>query len=168
MDQKFHEAYLITGTNLGNRWANIERAASEIEQHTGTILRRSSIFETEPWGITDQPGFYNQVLQIATLLQPEELLAKTLLIEEKMGRIRAERYGARIIDIDILFFDDLIMNTAQLTIPHPRIAERNFVLAPLAETAPHLVHPQLHQTITALWKASVDQLGVKKIARNVR
>ncbi|MGN7786761.1 2-amino-4-hydroxy-6-hydroxymethyldihydropteridine diphosphokinase [Niabella sp. 22666] len=162
-DQKIKETYLIMGTNLGNRKANLQRAIVEIEQHIGPILNASSVYETEPWGVTDQPGFYNQVLKVATSLNPQQLLTATLAIENEMGRIRAERYGARIIDIDILFFDDLVIDTDQLTIPHPRIIERNFVLAPLAEIAHDLVHPLLHQTISEIWKASKDQLGVKKI-----
>jgi len=163
MDQRIKETYLITGTNLGDRQANLQQARVEIEQNIGSILNCSSVYETEPWGVTDQPGFYNQVLKVATSLDPLQLLTATLAIEKAMGRVRAERYGARIIDIDILFFDDLVIDTDQLTIPHPRIIERNFVLAPLTEIAHDLVHPLLHQTISEIWKASKDQLGVKKI-----
>ncbi len=166
MDQKRNEIYLITGTNLGNRMANLQHAAAEIEQNIGQILTRSSVYETEPWGITDQPSFYNQVLKVATTLAPLPLLTATLAIEKEMGRIRAERYGARIIDIDLLFFDNLVIETQQLTIPHPRITERNFVLAPLAEIAPNMVHPVLQQTISEIWKAGKDTLGVKKVTSN--
>lgn len=151
------------GTNLGDRQANLQRAIVEIEQNIGSILDCSSVYETEPWGVTDQPSFYNQVLKVATSLDPLQLLTATLAIEKEMGRVRTGRYGARIIDIDILFFEDLVIETAQLTIPHPRITERNFVLAPLAEIAPDLVHPMSHQTISAIWDAGNDQLGVKKI-----
>ena len=154
------------GTNLGDRQANLQRAIVEIEQNIGSILDCSSVYETEPWGVTDQPSFYNQVLKVATSLDPLQLLTATLAIEKEMGRVRTGRYGARIIDIDILFFEDLVIETAQLTIPHPRITERNFVLAPLAEIAPDLVHPMSHQTISAIWGAGNDQLGVKKIAAN--
>lgn len=156
------------GTNLGDRPAHLQQAIVEIERNIGSILNCSSVYETEPWGVTDQPSFYNQVLKVATTLDPLQLLTATLAIEKEMGRVRAERYGARIIDIDILFFDDLVINTDQLTIPHPRITERNFVLAPLAEIAPDLVHPVLHQTISEIWTAGNDQLGVKKIASNER
>jgi 2-amino-4-hydroxy-6-hydroxymethyldihydropteridine diphosphokinase len=165
-DQKIKETYLIMGTNLGDRPANLQQAIVEIEQNIGKILDCSSVYETEPWGVSDQPSFYNQVLKVATSLDPLQLLTATLAIENEMGRVRTERYGARIIDIDILFFDDLVINTDQLTIPHPRITERNFVLAPLAEIAPDLVHPVSHQTISAIWGASEDQLGVKKIVAN--
>ncbi len=167
-DQKITETYLIMGTNLGDRPAHLQQAIVEIERNIGSILNCSSVYETEPWGVTDQPSFYNQVLKVATTLDPLQLLTATLAIEKEMGRVRAERYGARIIDIDILFFDDLVINTDQLTIPHPRITERNFVLAPLAEIAPDLVHPVLHQTISEIWTAGNDQLGVKKIASNER
>ncbi|WP_245957856.1 2-amino-4-hydroxy-6-hydroxymethyldihydropteridine diphosphokinase [Niabella yanshanensis] len=168
INQKIKETFLIIGTNLGDRPAHLQQAIAQIEENVGKILHRSSVYETEPWGITDQPSFYNQVLKVATTLNPLQLLTATLAIEKEMGRVRAERYGARIIDIDILFFDDLVINTGELTIPHPRITERNFVLAPLAEIAPHLVHPVLHQTISEIWSAGNDQLGVKKIASNER
>lgn len=151
------------GTNLGDRPAHLQQAIVEIERNIGSIVNCSSVYETEPWGVTDQPSFYNQVLKVATTLDPLQLLTATLAIEKEMGRVRAERYGARIIDIDILFFDDLVINTDQLTIPHPRITERNFVLAPLAEIAPDLVHPVVHQTISEIWTASNDRLGVKKV-----
>lgn len=163
MDEKLNRAYLITGTNLGNRQDNLKRAIVEIEKKIGSVASCSSVYETEPWGLNNQPSFYNQALSIDTALDVWSLLASTLAIEESMGRVRAERYGTRIIDIDILFFENMVINSEKLTIPHPRIRERNFVLAPLAEIAPNLVHPVLHQTIQELWKASDDRLGVKKI-----
>lgn len=168
MDHQLNEIYLITGTNLGDRQANLERAITEIEKHIGSIVARSGIYETEPWGITNQPSFYNQALKVNTAFDALSLLTATLAIEKEMGRIRAERYGTRIIDIDILFFENLIIRTDRLILPHPRIAERNFVLAPLAEIAPDLVHPVLNQTILELWTASSDQLEVKKTSSNER
>lgn len=164
MDNKPHEVFLITGTNLGDREANLQQAITEIEKKIGRMILFSSVYETEPWGITDQPSFYNQVLKINTTLNPLQLLTATLAIEKEMGRIRKERYGARLIDIDILFFDQVVMDTGTLTLPHPRIAERNFVLAPLAEIAPQLIHPLLHQTILQIWETCGDRLSVKKIA----
>lgn len=164
MDQKLNSTYLITGTNLGDRPANLRRAIVEIEKNIGSVSRCSSVYETEPWGLSNQPSFYNQVLKVNTTLDVWSLLATTLHIEEKMGRVRTERYGARVIDIDILFFENLVINSEKLTIPHPRIRERNFVLAPLAEIAPELVHPVLNQTMQELWTTSDDQLGVKKIS----
>lgn len=163
MDQKLNRAYLITGTNLGNRQDNLKRAIAEIEKKIGSVASCSSVYETEPWGLSNQPSFYNQALSIDTALDVWSLLASTLAIEASMGRVRAERYGTRIIDIDILFFENMVIHSEKLTIPHPRIRERNFVLAPLAEIAPALVHPVLHQTIQELWEASDDRLGVKKI-----
>ncbi|WP_262920221.1 2-amino-4-hydroxy-6-hydroxymethyldihydropteridine diphosphokinase [Niabella hibiscisoli] len=103
MDQPLKETYLITGTNLGDRQANLIRAITEIGHRIGSITDCSSIYETEPWGLTDQPNFYNQVLKVSTVLDPLALLEATLAIEKDMGRVRAERYGARVIDIDILF-----------------------------------------------------------------
>lgn len=143
---------------MGDRRKNIETALKLIEQNIGNIINSSSIYETEPWGITDQPGFYNLVLQLQTDLSAEEVLSTSLDIEKKMGRIRHLKYGSRVIDIDILFYNLDILQLPHLTIPHPRISERNFVLAPLAEIAPTLVHPVLDKSIEQLRKDCTDTL----------
>lgn len=158
-----NEAFLITGGNLGLRTEHLHRAASDIADICGPILKASGIYETMAWGYTHQPDFYNQVLQIKTHLDAFELLHTILEIEKKMGRERLIKMGPRIIDIDILFFNDDIINTKTLQIPHPRIAERKFVLEPLVEIAPQFIHPIFKQTISALLNICTDELAVHKI-----
>ena len=154
--------YLMIGGNIGNRLVNLENARKSIEQRCGPIQKQSSIFETEAWGFKDQPAFYNQALYIETALSPEELMAMLLAIEVSMGRERLIPLGPRTIDLDIIYFNQTIIDTPGLTIPHPRLAERNFVLAPLVEIAPDFVHPILHKTNSALYKASKDASVVHK------
>lgn len=133
-----------------------------IHERIGAVINISAVYETAAWGITEQPDFYNQVLLVATALQPEPLMQTILLIENEMGRVRKERYGPRIIDIDLLLFNDLIYNTALVTVPHPRISERRFVLEPLNEIAPHKIHPVFNQTVSQLLEACKDTSFVKK------
>ncbi len=163
MENNINNTYLIIGSNLGNRNLNLTEAAKLIQTYIGAIILQSSVYETEPWGISNQPAFYNQVLQVRTALDAEATLVAINMIENKMGRIRQEKYGARVIDIDILFFNDVIQHTDRLTIPHPRIAIRNFVLAPLEEIAANWVHPVLHKTVQTLWQECKDKLSVKKL-----
>ncbi|MBO9620421.1 MAG: 2-amino-4-hydroxy-6-hydroxymethyldihydropteridine diphosphokinase, partial [Niabella sp.] len=137
-----------------------------LEKEAGVIIKRSAIYETAAWGLTDQPDFYNQALEIATDLSPEQLMAVILNIETAMGRIREERYGPRTIDIDILLYGNFICDTPSVTIPHPRMTERRFVLTPLDEIAPDLVHPQLNKTIHELLGVTTDASLVKKMAGN--
>jgi 2-amino-4-hydroxy-6-hydroxymethyldihydropteridine diphosphokinase len=154
-----HVIYLSTGSNLGDRALNLRNAIASLipEVHP---LSQSSIYETEPWGYSDQPVFLNQVIKGSTILEPMELLKFLKEIEAFMGRQETFRFGPRIIDLDILFYDDLILDTPKLTIPHPRIAERAFVLIPLAEIAPDLIHPILMKTIQEL-KAGVDVSSIE-------
>jgi 2-amino-4-hydroxy-6-hydroxymethyldihydropteridine diphosphokinase len=134
------EVYLGLGTNKGERESNLRRAVDLIEElPTVKLVATSAIYETAPWGYTEQNDFLNMCLKIRTDLAPKKLLAKLQQIEEKLGRIREERWGPRVIDIDILIYDNLQVETAQLTIPHPRIEERSFVLIPLQELEPDLV-----------------------------
>lgn len=163
MENKVNEAYLIMGTNLGKRAGNLAIARKQIEENIGLVQKLSSIYETEPWGIADQPAFYNQAVKIHTPLSAIQVLACIHQIEHEMGRVRQEKYGARIIDIDILFFNDEVYNTVQLIIPHPRITERNFVLAPLAEIAPGFIHPVLQQPVSALLELSTDPLFAMRV-----
>lgn len=156
------QAYLLIGGNLGNRKENLEEACRRLEKEAGAIIKKSAIYETAAWGLTDQPDFYNQALQIATSLTPAQLMSVILGIETSMGRIREKRYGPRIIDIDILLYQDLICDTPSVTIPHPRITERRFALAPLDEIAPGLIHPQLNKTIRSLLAVVNDPSPVKK------
>jgi len=163
MENKVNETYLITGTNLGNRMEHLKTAIAFIEKDIGMLIKSSSVYETEPWGLSDQPAFYNQVLLVHTPLSAGEVLVAINKIEKAMGRIRGEKYGARTIDIDILFFNHERHNTETLTIPHPRITERNFVLMPLAEIAGTFIHPVLHQPINDLLLQSKDPLYVKRV-----
>ena len=158
-----NKAYLLTGGNEGDRYLNMQQARTNIEHICGQLLQVSSIYETVPWGKRDQPDFLNQVLHIGTILSPEELLRAILSIEEKGGRKRTVKNAPRTIDIDILFYNHLVLEKPGLSIPHPRIADRRFVLKPLDEISPEFVHPVLGKTIHQLLLECKDELGVKKI-----
>ncbi len=151
--------YLGLGTNLGSRLENLEAARVAMPPQV-TILRASQVYETPPWGYVDQPSFLNQVVEAQTHLSPRRLLIHLKSIEHRLGRVATFQYGPRLIDIDILFFGSQDLNLDGLIIPHPRLAERAFVLAPLAELAPDLVHPQSGQTIRQLL-AQIDRYGVQ-------
>jgi 2-amino-4-hydroxy-6-hydroxymethyldihydropteridine diphosphokinase len=144
-----HTIYLALGANLGDRAASL-RAAVEQLRGAVTIERMSAVYETEPAYLLDQPRFLNMAVRGHTTLEPAALLALLKQIERELGRVAAPRYGPRAIDIDILLYDDLALDTASLTIPHPRMAERPFVLAPLAELAPKLVPPGWDRPIGTL------------------
>ncbi len=145
-----HAAYIGIGSNLGNREKNCERAIRLLIEHGITVTKRSSMIETEPWGVREQPKFINMAVEIGTELDPEGLLSIFKKIEEEIGRLPASRWGPRIIDLDILLYDDLIMETPDLVIPHPGMSEREFVLKPLAEIAPEKMHPVLKKSIKSL------------------
>lgn len=159
-----NKAYLLTGGNLGNRAENLETAKRMIDERAGSVLKTSSVYETAAWGKTNQPDYLNQALMIKTPLQPNELLECLLQIEKELGRVRQEKYGSRTIDIDILFYGDSIMNTPRLVIPHPQLQNRRFVLEPLAEIDPALIHPVFNKTISTLLSECIDPLNVKKIS----
>jgi 2-amino-4-hydroxy-6-hydroxymethyldihydropteridine diphosphokinase len=158
-----NKAYLLTGGNEGDRFLHMQQARTNIELICGQLLLVSSIYETAPWGKTDQPDFLNQVILIDTKFSPEELLKSILSIEENGGRKRTVKNAPRTIDIDILFYNDLILEKPGLTIPHPRIAIRRFVLEPLNEISPEFVHPVLGKPMRQLLLECKDELGVKKI-----
>ena len=147
--QRLHRAYLGLGTNLGDRAANIAGALRRMADF-GTVAAVSSLYETEPWGIAEQPKFLNAACLLMTALPPHDLLVALKHIEQAMGRTPTVRNGPRLIDIDILFYDDVILATPGLTIPHARLHERSFVLRPLLEIAPDVVHPVLKRTVCAL------------------
>lgn len=157
-----HYAYLLTGGNIGDRIMNLEQACELIEKNTGTVLEKSNVYETAAWGVTEQDPFLNQVVLVSTTLPAEKLLDTLLYIEQQLGRKRIEKMGPRTIDIDILFYNSEIISSPHLTVPHPRIANRRFVLTPLNEIAPDFVHPVLKKTITELLEICPDQLEVKK------
>lgn len=149
-----HVVYLGLGSNLGDRFLNLKAAQTALAPHL-RILAASPVYETAPWGYVDQPSFLNQVLHLETDLAPIALLATLKQAEVGLGRKASFRYGPRLIDIDILFYDDLVMASPDLVIPHPRLAERAFVLVPLADLAPEFPHPILGKTICELL-SSVD------------
>ena|SRR5215831_9845109 len=142
-------AYLSLGSNIGDRGAHLREAIARL-QSTENITAISSFYETEPVEFTPQAVFLNCAVGLETSLGPEELMSRLLDIERELGRVRVQEKGPRTIDIDILLFENLVMNSPELTIPHPAMAERRFVLAPLAEIAPDLVHPALKKTVREL------------------
>jgi 2-amino-4-hydroxy-6-hydroxymethyldihydropteridine diphosphokinase len=152
--------YLALGSNLGDRPGNLRDATAALLPVV-TVLDASPVYETQPWGKTDQPAFLNMVIKGDTYLEPLELLKYLKCMETNLGRLPTVRYGPRKIDIDILFYANLILDTPELTIPHPSLHERAFVLVPLADLAPDLVHPVFGKTVRQLL-AGVDGTGVKR------
>jgi 2-amino-4-hydroxy-6-hydroxymethyldihydropteridine diphosphokinase len=157
-----NNTYLLLGSNMGNSQEQLQTAIKLIEERVGKLIRQSSLYATAAWGNTDQPDFLNQVLIIETRFGAVETLDKLLEIEKKMGRVRTIKNAPRIIDIDILFFNDDIINEQQLTVPHPEIQNRRFVLTPLNELSPNLVHPVLKQPLSVLLQHCPDRLDVRK------
>ncbi|MFY0607750.1 MAG: 2-amino-4-hydroxy-6-hydroxymethyldihydropteridine diphosphokinase [Cyclobacteriaceae bacterium] len=150
--------FLLLGTNIGDRLANLNRAKELLEASTLTIIDYSAIYESAPWGEPDQGHFLNIVLRIDTVLDPEKLLEVCLAAEEQMGRKRFKKWGERIIDIDILYYENVVLESENLTIPHPGIPMRKFTLMPLAECGPNEVHPILGSTQTELLDICPDDL----------
>jgi len=157
-----NKAFLLIGGNLGKREENFKIAVKLIEKHCGIVTRSSSLYETAAWGKADQPPFLNQALEIETPLNARQLMRRILKLEKMMGRERKEKYGPRIIDIDILLFNQEQYDYSFLKIPHPEMQNRRFALVPLAEIDPGLQHPVLKKSIYQLLKESPDQSGVKK------
>lgn len=153
--------FLIIGGNLGNRVNCLKLGREAIEQQIGHIVQSSSIYETAAWGQTDAPPYLNQVLWVDSSLSPEKLLQTALNIESSAGRTRLKKWDSRTLDIDILFYHNLIMEQPGLKIPHPRMQSRRFVLTPLAEIAPFLVHPVLGIDIRTLLQQCEDPLQVQ-------
>lgn len=159
------KAYLLLGSNLGNRQLYLQQATELIAHQVGDIIGQSAVYETEAWGKTDQPGFLNLALMVATTLGPIELLHQVLEIEKVLGRVRHEKWGARLIDIDIIFYEDEVVNVEdELQIPHPQMQYRKFVIEPLAEIAPDFVHPVLQKTLKEILAELEDSLSVKRIS----
>jgi 2-amino-4-hydroxy-6-hydroxymethyldihydropteridine diphosphokinase len=155
-----HFVYLALGTNLGRRLDNL-RAALQGLAPTVQLLSASPVYETPPWGYLDQPAFLNQVIHASTALLPLDLLGFLKRMEERLGRRPSVHYGPRLIDLDILLYDDLQIETPALTIPHPRLAERAFVLVPLADLAPDLLPPGSTLTVSEML-AQVDRSGIER------
>lgn len=144
-----HIVYLSLGTNLGNRAANLKEAISSLAPQM-TVKAKSNVYETLPWGYEDQPNFLNQVVKVKTYLEPLPLLKHLKRLEIALGRETTFKYGPRLIDIDILFYDDLVLDDPQLVIPHPLLHERNFVLLPMMDIAPDHMHPVRRKSIREL------------------
>lgn len=156
--------YLCIGGNLGEREANLEEAIEFIDFNFGDVMGVSSIYESEPWGMTDVPNFLNQVIHIQSELTDKELLVEITDLEEFFGRERSSKgYVSREMDIDVLFIDQEIISTESLQVPHPRMSERRFVLEPLAEIAPEFIHPELNQSVESMLKACSDKGKVTRL-----
>jgi dihydropteroate synthase/2-amino-4-hydroxy-6-hydroxymethyldihydropteridine diphosphokinase len=156
----YHECLLGLGSNVGNRQRNLQNAISQLAELL-QILALSPIYETEPWGMTEQPQFLNMCLRGETTLGPVELVRRFKQIEANMGRQHRERWGPREIDIDLLFYDDLVLDEAGITVPHPRIAERAFVVVPLNDIVPHFPHPLLEKDVSQL----LDETDISTVNR---
>jgi 2-amino-4-hydroxy-6-hydroxymethyldihydropteridine diphosphokinase len=155
-------AYLLTGGNLGNRYNYLQEAILQVQKNCGSVMAFSSIYETEAWGIKDQNSFLNQAFMLETSFSAKKLLENILSIETSMGRLREVKYGPRLIDIDILFFGDKIINEEDLQVPHPFVHKRRFALQCLVEIAPDFIHPVLNKTIEELLDECEDPLQVRK------
>jgi 2-amino-4-hydroxy-6-hydroxymethyldihydropteridine diphosphokinase len=155
--------FLLLGSNQGEPDRNLAVARKGIESGIGRIIAASSLYKSAAWGVEDQPDFYNQVVRIASADNPEQVLEKALGIERRMGRVRKEKWGPRLIDIDLLFYDGQVRDTPALRLPHPGIPQRRFTLLPLAEIAPEFLHPVLNKSIATLLSACPDTLRVEKL-----
>jgi 2-amino-4-hydroxy-6-hydroxymethyldihydropteridine diphosphokinase len=163
MNAEKSKAVLLLGSNSGDRVHYINKALSCIEKFIGNIVLKSSLYESSPWGFAEQPDFLNRVVVIMTSLQPSELLNTLKKTETELGRITAEKWKQRIIDIDILFYDEIIFESAELTIPHPMLPKRKFTLVPLVEIMPGFIHPVFKKTISELIISCEDTGEVRKI-----
>ena len=152
--------FLLLGSNQDNPPERLAEAAERIEKDAGKIVTRSFVYRTAAWGLETQPEFFNQVVEIESPWGPVDLMKKLLTIEQSMGRVRTEKWGPRVIDIDMLFYGQQVISTASLSVPHPGIPDRRFTLLPLFQIAPELVHPVLKKTIGTLLRECKDPLSV--------
>lgn len=151
------------GSNLGDRRLLLQTAVTKIAERVGPVSEQSALYETQSWGKTGEPDFLNQVVFLKTQLSANKVLNEILEIETSMGRIRDEKWGSRLIDIDILFYNNEVIKQNDLEVPHPNLHNRRFTLEPLVEIAPELVHPLLNKTMLELKKDLTDDLLVKKL-----
>ncbi|RAJ81832.1 2-amino-4-hydroxy-6-hydroxymethyldihydropteridine diphosphokinase [Chitinophaga dinghuensis] len=156
-------AILLIGGNLGDPRLSLEKAVQLIGEKAGQVTKKSALYQTAPWGVTDQPDYLNQGLEVQTELDAPALLQCLLEIERNIGRVRQEKWGSRVIDIDMIFFNADVISLPELKIPHPRMQLRNFVLKPLEEIIPGFIHPVLQQTISQLLAVSPDKLPAYKL-----
>jgi len=164
MALEYTTAYLLLGGNLGDRAANLQLAIALLDERAGKVSAKSSLYETAAWGKTDQPAFLNQAIALKTSLSALDLLQIALEIELELGRIRKERWGERLIDIDIILYGSQVVDISDtLHIPHPQMQNRKFVMQPLAEIAPKVVHPVLKQTIVEILENITDKLDVVRL-----
>lgn len=161
---EYRTAYLLLGGNLGDREGNLKRAIELLNEKIGKVIAVSSLYETAAWGKTDQAAFLNQAVGLHTSLSAVEVLDLALSIEQELGRVRKDKWGERLIDIDLILFGDQIINIPdKLQVPHPHMQNRKFVMEPLAEIAPEVIHPVLGDTVLAICRNIADPLEVKKI-----
>jgi len=161
-----HTVYLALGSNLGDRQANLKQAIASLSPQM-EVKAKSRVYETPPWGYTDQPKFLNQVVKVDTYVGPEQLLKHLKRLEIALGRVPSFQNGPRLIDIDILFYDNMILNTPLLVIPHPQMHERAFVLMPLNDIAPALSHPGIGKTVSEML-VSCDTTGISVYEKSDR
>ena len=160
-----NKAYILLGTNLGEKRANLQQAILSISTSLISIVSYSDIYETAAWGNTNQGNFYNQVIELNTELSATDLLQKLLQIETQMGRIRNQKWEARIIDLDILYFNNEIIDTENLKVPHPYLHVRRFTLAPLVQIAPDFLHLVFNKTNSELLENCSDNSEVKLVSK---
>ena len=161
---EYQTAYLLLGGNLGNREDNLHKAIALIAENIGSVVSISALYETAAWGKTDQPSFLNQAVAVETNFTAIEVLNKALEIEKVLGRVRKDKWGERLIDIDLILYGNEVIDIEnKLQVPHPHMQERRFVMAPLAEIAPGIVHPILGKTILDIFENITDKLDAKKL-----
>ncbi|MCA0362958.1 MAG: 2-amino-4-hydroxy-6-hydroxymethyldihydropteridine diphosphokinase [Bacteroidetes bacterium] len=151
------------GTNLGDKNSNLEEAIKQIESEIGRLKKKSSVYETQAWGVENQDNYYNMAVEIETNLWPFKILELILAIEKNMGRVRSQKWESRIIDIDILFFNAVSISSENLTIPHPYIQKRRFVLEPLCEISPDYFHPKFRKSVAKLLEECPDKSWIERI-----
>lgn len=157
------KVFLLLGSNLGDRNLLLQQAVKCIEDEIAPIIKQSAVYETQSWGKVDSPDYLNQVILVESELSAQIILQKILNIEWKIGRVREEKWGPRLIDIDILFYGDALIDEPELKVPHPELHKRRFTLEPLAEIAPDFIHPTLNKNILQLKNELNDNLIVKKL-----